>query len=299
VELEGYALAREYGSQVSEGEGREIADAQEQCVREGARRTLAAVLEEEVAAFLGRGPYERSKPFRGYRNGFHAPREVTVGVGAIPVRVPQVADVPAAVAPEGFQSQLVKKYQRASETTQWLFLQLYLEGLATGDFEPVFRELVGETTALSANSVVRLKQRWQDEYETWKQRRLEEQRYAYCWADGIYLGAGLEEEHSALLCVLGACDDGTKALLAMALGYRESTESWAGVLRDLRERGLAAPLLAIGDGALGLWAALGQVFPTTEHQGCWNHRTSTCWKPCLSACGPRRRRLAEIVRADT
>jgi len=179
-----------------------------------------------------------------------------------------VADVPTEVAPEGFQSQPVRKYERASQTTQRLFARLYLEGLATGDFEPVFRELVGETTALSANAVVRLKQRWQDEYQAWKRRPLGEHRYAYVWADGIYLGAGLEQEHSALLCVLGAREDGTKELLAMELGYRESAESWARVLRDLRDRGLQAPRLAMGDGALGLWAALREVFPTTEHQRC-------------------------------
>jgi transposase-like protein len=160
-----------------------------------------------------------------------------------------------------------------SKATQELFARLYLEGLATGDFEPVFRELVGATAALSANAVVRLKERWADEYAEWRRRPLGDHRYAYIWADGIYLGAGPEGDKSALLCVLGAREDGTKELLAMELGYRESSASWAGVLRDLRERGLTAPLVAVGDGALGLWAALDEVFPTTEHQRCWNHRS--------------------------
>lgn len=233
---------------------------------------LAAALEEEVTAFLGRARYERSKPFRGYRNGHLPTRELTVGVSAVDVRVPRVTNVPEEVAPNGFQSKVVQRYERASAGTQALFARLYLEGLATGDFEPVFRELVGETTALSATAVVRLKERWADEYEAWTKRPLGAHQYAYLWADGVYLGVGTEEDKSALLCVIGAREDGTKELLALKLGYRESKESWQELLRDLRDRGLVAPLLAIGDGGLGLWAALDEVFPTTEHQRCWNHR---------------------------
>jgi putative transposase len=289
-----------YRSEAHDGEGSEVFDSLEGYVREGARRMLAAALEEEVTVFLGRGRYERAKPYRGYRNGHHPARELTVGVGAVEVRVPRVADVPSEVAPDGFQSQVVERYQRSSKATQELFVRLYLEGLATGDFEPVFRELVGETAALSANTVVRLKERWGEEYEAWRQRSLEEHRYAYIWSDGIYLGAGGEAERTALLCVLGAREDGTKELLALELGYRESTESWAGVLRSLRERGLAAPLAAIGDGALGLWAALREVFPSTAHQRCWNHRVLN-----LQAKLPQRlwsearRRLREIAEADS
>lgn len=249
-----------------------IDDTLEGMVREGARRMLAAALEEEVATFLGRERHERGKPFRGYRNGHLPSRELTVGVSAVEVRVPRVAQVPEAVAPEGFHSQVVHRYERASAGTQALFARLYLEGLATGDFEPVFRELVGETTALSATSIVRLKERWGDEYATWKRRSLAAHQYAYIWADGVYLGVGTEPEKSALLTVIGAREDGTKELLAMELGYRESTASWKGVLRNLRDHGLKAPLLAVGDGGLGLWAALDEVFPTTEHQRCWNHR---------------------------
>jgi putative transposase len=167
------------------GEGPGVCDSLEAYVREGARRMLAAALEEEVTAFLGRGRYERGKPYRGYRNGHHPARELTVGVGAVAVRAPRVADVPPEVAPEGFQSQVVHRYQRASKATQELFVRLYLEGLATGDFEPVFRELVGETTALSANAVVRLKERWGEEYEAWRQRPLGAHRYAYVWADAV------------------------------------------------------------------------------------------------------------------
>jgi len=233
---------------------------------------LAAALEEEVGTFLGRDRYERGKPFRGYRNGHLPRRELTVGVSAVEVRVPRVAQVPPKVAPDGFRSQVVHRYERATASTQALFARLYLEGLATGDFEPVFRELVGETTALSPTAIVRLKERWADDYATWKRRSLVAHQYAYIWADGVYLGVGVEDEKSALLCVVGAREDGAKELLALELGYRESTASWQDLLRGLRDRGMAAPLLAVGDGGLGLWAALDEVFPRTEHQRCWNHR---------------------------
>jgi transposase-like protein len=256
---------------------------------------LAAVLEEEVTAFLGRRRYERVKGMRGYRNGYHPAREVTVGVAPVEVRVPRVAG-----ASEGFQSQVVRRYQRASQATQDLFARLYLEGLSTGDFEPVFRELVGATTALSPNALVRLKEQWGEEYAAWRRRPLKGHRYAYVWADGIYLGAGQEREKTALLCVVGAREDGTKELLAMEVGYRESAESWASVLRDLRDRGLEAPLVAVGDGVLGLWAALDEVFPTTQHQRCWNHRVLNVQSKLPKRLhGEARRRLREMIEAET
>lgn len=293
-------MGTSYQRNGSQEERNEVRDVLEDLVQEGARRMLAAALEEEVNAFLGRRRYERGKAFRGYRNGHHPPREVTVGLGPVSVKVPRVAQVPADVAPQGFQSQVVRRYERASQSTQRLFARLYLEGLATGDFEPVFRELVGETTALSANAVVRLKERWGEEYEAWRKRALWEHQYAYIWADGIYLGAGLEKEKTALLCVLGAREDGEKELVAVEPGYRESTESWAGTLRDLRSRGLQAPLLAMGDGALGLWAALDEVFPTTEHQRCWNHRVLNVQAKLPKRLQPEvRHRLREMTLADT
>lgn len=298
--MEGYALVTSYQKKREEEQVVEVQDALEACVQEGARQMLAAVLEEEVAGFLKRHRYQRSQQFRGYRNGYHEPREITVGLGPIEIRVPRVAKVPAEVAPGGFQSQIVKRYERASETTKRLFARLYLEGLATGDFEPVFRELVGETTALSPNAIVRLKERWEKEYEVWRRRPLWEHRYAYTWEDGVYLGAGLEKEKTALLCVVGAREDGEKELLGMEPGYRESKESWAEMLRDLRNRGLEAPLVAVGDGALGLWAALDEVYPTTEHQRCWNHRTLNVQAKLPNRYRAEvRRRLREMYEAPT
>jgi putative transposase len=298
--MEGRALATSYQKKSREKQGKEVEDTLEAFVQEGARKILIAALEEEVNGFLGQLRYQRGKEFRGYRNGYHALREITVGLRPVAVRVPRVAKVPADVAPQGFQSQIVKRYQRASETTRRLFARLYLEGLATGDFEPVFRELVGETTALSSNAIVRLKERWEKEYEAWRRRPLWEHRYAYAWADGVYLGAGVEKEKTALLCVVGAREDGEKELLGMEPGYRESKDSWSQTLRDLCNRGLEAPLVATGDGALGLWAALDEVYPTTEHQRCWNHRITNVQSKLPKRCqAEARRRLREMSEAGT
>jgi len=293
-------MGRQYHINGNQHDKNEVEDALESYVREGARQMLVVALEEEVSAFLGRNRYERKKGLKGYRNGYQRAREVTVGLSPVEVRVPRVANVPDGISPSHFESQIVRRYERTSRTTQKLFARLYLEGLATGDFEPVFRELVGESTALSANTVVRLKEHWGEEYEAFRHRRLSGHRYAYVWADGIYLGAGTEKDKTALLCVLGAREDGVKELLAMEPGYRESTESWADVLRDLRDRELIPPLVAVGDGALGLWAALDEVFPTTEHQRCWNHRALN-----IQAKLPKHmhaevhRRLKEMTEAQT
>lgn len=250
----------------------EVGDALEELVRWGAQEMLRRALEEEVEAFLGRGRYDREGAFRGYRNG-HAPeRTVGSGLGAVAVRAPRVREVPPEVAPEGYRSALLPRYQRRTPGQSRLFAQLYLEGLSSGDFEPVFRALLGEDAPLSASTMLRLKDAWKTEYEAWQQRPLGAHRYAYVWVDGIYVGCGQEREKTVLLCVIGAAEDGTKELLALTEGYRESTASWQEVFRSLRNRGMVAPLLAMGDGGLGAWAALTAVFPSARHQRCWNHR---------------------------
>jgi putative transposase len=247
-------------------------DVLERLVRAGARKMLQDALEAEVDDFLGRHRYQRTGEKRGYRNGHLPERTIGVGMGAVEVSLPRVSDVPPAVSPDGFHSEIVSRYQRRSRTQARLLARLYLEGLASGDFEPVFRALVGETAALSPSSILKLKADWQQEYAAWKKRPLRG-RYVYLYADGLYLKAGAEQDKTALLVVLGVDEHGHKELLAMEQGYRESTASWSEVLRSLKDRGLSdAPLLAIGDGALGLWAALDEILPATRHQRCWNHR---------------------------
>ncbi len=261
-------MARYHARKPAPTSGAVVTDTLEAVAREGARRMLAHALEAEVHVFLGRDRYAPGGPETGYRNGYGRPREIGIGTWSVMVRPPRVSDLPAGTPP--FESALLPRRRYLSLETQRLFARLYLEGLSTGDFEPAFRQLLGEKAPLSASTIVRLKATWADDYAAW-QRRPITARYAYIYGDGIYLGAGLEEEKSCLLVVIGAREDGQKELLAMGLGYRESTASWADVLRDLRERGLAAPLLAIGDGGLGLWAALAEVYPATRHQRCWNH----------------------------
>jgi putative transposase len=275
-------------------------DVLETVVREGARKMLQAVLEAEVDDFLGRRRYQRTDEKRGYRNGHLPERTIGVGMGAVEVSLPRVSDVPPEVSPDGFHSEIVSRYQRRSRTQGRLLARLYLEGLASGDFEPVFRALVGETAALSPSSILKLKADWQQEYESWKKRLLRG-RYVYLYADGVYLKAGPDRDKTAVLVVLGVDEHGHKELLAMDEGYRESTASWSEVLRSLKERGLAqAPLLAIGDGALGLWAALDEVFPTTRHQRCWNHRALNVLDKLPKRLQPEvRKKLRALAEAPT
>jgi transposase-like protein len=270
----------------------------EELAREGARRMLERALAAEVDEFLGRSRYQRRLlADHGYRNGYGRPRAVAIGTWPVEVRAPRVRDLPDQAEP--FHSSILPRRRMLSAETQRLFARLYLEGLSSGDFEPAFRELLGETAPLSGSTILRLKDEWAAEYAAWRVRPLTA-RYAYIWADGIYLGAGIELENSCLLVVVGAREDGRKELLAMELGYRESASSWATVLRDLRDRGLEAPLLACGDGALGLWAALDEVFPTTRHQRCWNHRVLNVLDKVPKRLWPEtRRRLREAWSSES
>jgi len=270
----------------------------EELAREGARRMLERALAAEVDEFLGRTRYQRRLlEDHGYRNGYGRPRKVAIGTWPVDVRAPRVRDLPEDAEP--FHSSILPRRRMLSAETQRLFARLYLEGLSSGDFEPAFRELLGETAPLSGSTILRLKDEWAAEYAAWRVRPLTA-RYAYLWADGIYLGAGVELENSCLLVVVGAREDGRKELLAMELGYRESAASWAGVLRDLRDRGLEAPLLACGDGALGLWAALDEVFPNTRHQRCWNHRVLNVLDKVPKRLWPEvRRRLREVWSSES
>lgn len=235
--------------------------------REGARRMLVSALDAEVTEFLGRQRYERTELSPGYRNGYGKERRVTLGSGTVAIRAPRVRDTE-----ERFASQVLPAYQRQSQAVKELIPELYVQGLATGDFEPALRGLLGEGASLSPSTVVRLKAQWEAEYETWRTRSLGDHQYAYLWCDGVYPKAGLQGDKTAFLIVLGANENGEKEPLAVIEGYRESTESWAEVLRDLKARGLTDPKLFAGDGALGLWGAIDTVYPKADHQRCWVHK---------------------------
>lgn len=251
-------------TKVHKHEARSTLDA---LAREGARRMLERALQAEVDEHLGRPRYARRGRRRGYRNGKGKPRQVAMGCGTVTVQAPRVRDTD-----EPFTSQILPPYERVSDAIRDLLPELYLQGMATGDFEPALRSLLGEAAPLSPASIVRLKEQWAQEYEAWKARPLTAHQYAYLWADGLYLKAGPQDEQIAVLIVIGVREDGHKGLLTMVEGYRESTESWREVLRDLVRRGLQDTKLVIGDGALGLWAAVRDVLPDARHQYCWCHK---------------------------
>jgi len=290
-------MARYHAPAPAPTAGAIVAETLEAVAREGAQQMLQRALEDEVQWFLGRDRYAPGGRATGYRNGHGRAREIGIGTWSVEVRPPRISDLPAGVEP--FSSALLPRRRYLSQDTQRLFARLYLEGLSSGDFEPAFRELLGERATLSGSTILRLKADWETDYVAWRRRPIEG-AFAYLWADGIYLGAGLEPESSCLLVIVGARADGRKELLGMTLGYRESTESWADVLRDLRERGLDAPLLAVGDGALGLWAALRAVYPATRHQRCWNHRARNVLDRLPKRLWPdARQRLRAIWEAPT
>lgn len=242
----------------------------EEWVRLKVQGFVQGIFEEEVEALLGRGRYERGKPVdgeRGYRNGYGKSRRISLKTGTIVVRRPRVRNLE-----ERFESRILPLFKRRTKEVGELLPELYLHGLAQGDFELALRGVLGEGAPLSAASIQRLKAKWEGEYEAWKEEDLSGLEAVYLWADGIYVKAGIGKDKAALLVVIAAMKDGAKKLLIVESGFRESIESWAGVLRSLKERGLRAPRLVIADGHLGLWGALARVYPESKEQRCWNHK---------------------------
>jgi putative transposase len=255
----------------ADGEANEVArDHLEALARDGARQMLMRALSEEVDVYLGRGRYERTDEYRGYRNGSTA-RKLTLGAGTIDVSVPRVRDIPEPQEP--FESKILRKHQRRSDTIDATFLNLFVEGLATRDFEPALRLLVGQDAPLSPSTISRLTKQFKEQYEAFDQQDLNGRTYVYIWADGIYLKAGLGTEKACLMVLIGADTEGVKHLIALREGYRESAESWGDLLRDCRQRGLNEPACWIADGALGLWAAIDAQSPRSAQQRCTNHKT--------------------------
>jgi len=250
--------------------GRPEWSALEAHVRGKIQEWIQDLLKEEIAGLLGRRKSERRAAVdgaAGYRNGYGKPRRISMMAGTIVLRRPRVRDLE-----ERFESRILPLFKRRTEEVGELLPQLYLHGLAQGDFELALRGLLGEGAPLSASSIERLRAKWQQEYEAWRRESLEDLEVVYVWADGLYVKAGLEDSKAALLVMVGALKDGRKVVLAVDSGQRESKESWARVLRDLRARGLRPWRATVADGHLGIWAALGEIFPETEEQRCWNHR---------------------------
>ena len=249
---------------------RMIWDNLEEMVRMRVREFIQTLMEAEVEELLGRHKSERRQiadSSKTYRNGYGKDRKLTLGCGTITLRRPRVRGLE-----RRFESQVLPLFSRRTKEVNQLIPELYLHGLALGDFDLALRGLLGKDAPISAGTVARLKEKWQAELEEWRHRSLAGLEVVYMWVDGVYVKAGLEKDKSALLVAIGGLSDGQKVVLAVEPGYRESSEGWSGVLRDLKERGMNRPSLVAGDGNLGIWGALSNVYPGVLEQRCWNHK---------------------------
>ena len=253
----------------------EVRDALTEVLREGARTLLAQAIEAEVAEFLERHRDKQTEAglARIVRNVHLPERTIQTGIGDIAVKAPRVRDRAGEIS---FDSAILPRYLRRTKTIEELLPWLYLKGISTGEFSEALASLLGrDAPGLSASTISRLKTVWQEEHAHWERRSLADKQYVYLWADGVHFGVRLEEANQCILMVIGATAEGKKEVLALADGFRESEQSWKEVLLDLKTRGLKIdPKLAIGDGALGFWKALPQVYGETREQRCWVHKTS-------------------------
>lgn len=284
-------------------------DALNEILQQGAQQMLASAIENEVADYLEGHADQRDENGRRLvvRNGYLPAREIQTGIGQVAVRQPRVHDkrVDEQGQHQRFTSQILPPYLRRTKSLDELIPWLYLRGISTGDFTEALQGLLGpQAKGLSATNIVRLKESWQQEWQTWSQRSLDEKRYVYVWADGIHFNIRLEDPGNNKQCILvlmGATEDGRKELIAISDGYRESTQSWRELLLEAKQRGLAVdPKVATGDGALGFWAALRELYPATREQRCWVHKTANVLNKLPKSIQARAKSmLQEIWMAET
>lgn len=270
-------------------------------VRQGAQKMLMAALEAEVESYISQFLAERDESGHALvvRNGYAQERTLRTGAGSLRVKAPRVNDKRL---DQQFTSKILPPYLRKAPQLESALPVLYLRGLSTGDFKEALSALLGEEAVrgFSATTITRLLTVWQDEYRQWQKRSLAGKEYVYIWADGVHFNVRLEEDRLACLVIIGVTPDGDKEVIALEDGYRESTESWATLLRNLKARGLKrAPKLAIADGALGFWAALRDVFPETDGQRCWVHKIANVLDKLPKRSQPKAKEyLHEIMRAE-
>jgi len=282
-----------------------VSTALDEIVREGARRMLAAALLAEVEAYVS--AYADQVDEAGHRlvvrNGYHAERQVGTAAGAVSVRQPRVNDkrVDEATGERmRFASAILPAWTRRSPQLAEVLPLLYLHGLSTGDFHDALEQFLGSGAGLSPATITRLTAQWQDEARAFNHRSLADSDYVYVWVDGIHLKVRLEQDKICLLVILGVRADGTKELVALADGFRESSESWADLLRSCRRRGMRAPVLAVGDGALGFWKACRDVWPETREQRCWFHKSGNVLASLPKSAQPSAKAaIAEITNAES
>lgn len=252
-------------------------DALTEVLRRGAQRLLAEAIEAEVMEWIDSHAHVTDAAGRRQivRNGRLPKRSILTGIGPVEVEQPRVLDRRGEEG-EPFCSKILPPYLRKTRSLEELVPWLYLKGVSTGDFSEALSALVGpQAQGLSPSTITRLKTVWEEEFKEWTERSLAGREYVYLWADGVHFNIRLEEDRQCILVLLGATADGRKELIALADGYRESEQSWKALLLDVKARGLVvSPKLAVGDGALGFWKALDQVFPTTRAQRCWVHKTA-------------------------
>jgi len=277
----------------------------DEIARQGAQRMLAQALQAEVEAYLKAAGGERDE--RGHalvvRNGYHNERRVLCGAGTIGVKAPRVNDTrmdETTGERRRFESAILPPYMRRSPKVTEVLPLLYLHGLSTGDFAPALEEFFGTGAGLSPASITRLTEQWQKEREAFMERDLSERDYVYVWVDGIHTKVRLgSDDRLCCLVMIGAKLDGTKEIVAIQEGYRESSESWAELLRDLKKRGMRSPVLAVGDGALGFWAALRDAFPQTRSQRDWVHKSANVLDAMpKSVHGRAKKAIKEITEAE-
>jgi len=276
----------------------------DELVRDGARQMLAAALRAEVAVYVEQfaDVLDEDGHRLVVRNGYHQQRDVATGAGAVTVTAPRVNDKRVDQETgerQRFSSKILPAWSRKSPKVAEVLPLLYLHGLSSLDFAPALEQFLGSGSGLSAATVTRLTTQWQDEAKAFEKRDLSKVDFVYLWVDGIHLKVRLEQEKLCLLVMIGVRADGQKELVALTDGYRESTESWAGLLRDAKRRGMRAPVLAMGDGALGFWAALRDVFPTTREQRCWFHKSANVLAALPKSAHPGAiKALQEIYNAE-
>jgi transposase-like protein len=276
----------------------------DEIVREGARRMLAAALEAEVNAYIAEFADERDAAGRRLvvRNGHHQPRKVTTAAGAVEVKAPRVNDKrtdPNTGERKRFSSAILPPWCRKSPKIGEVLPLLYLHGLSSGDFVPALEQFLGTSAGLSPATVTRLTAQWQADHQAFQNRDMSATDYVYLWADGVHLRVRLDQAKACVLVLVGVRVDGRKELIALEEGYRESSEAWAGLLRDCARRGMRAPVLAVGDGALGFWNALREVFPETREQRCWVHKTANILDALPKSAQPAAKRaVQEIYNAE-
>jgi putative transposase len=272
-------------------------------LRDGARRMLAEAVEAEVAAWIDARAHLKDQAGRRQvvRNGHLPERTIQTGIGAIPVQQPRVQDRRPAERRERFTPAVLPPYLRRTRSLDELIPWLYLKGVSTGDFSEALQAILGpDAPNLSATTVTRLKAAWEQDHDAWSKRSLTGKRYVYVWADGVHFNIRLEEGRQCILVLMGATAEGKKELIAIADGYRESEQSWKELLLDCKARGLAIePSLAIGDGALGFWKAIRQVWDTTQEQRCWVHKMANVLDKLPKGSQPKAKRmLHEIYEAE-